>query len=79
MTLRQYTPEDIDSVALRMIDIAAALRLMGKQAQEKGMCLIELHDKKLLEWLENIEHWQQRTSALFQVQLHSFIAEQQEK
>lgn len=57
MTLKQYGTEQLDELALRMLDVAALFRELAKQQRQGDAQPIPLHDRKLLEWLSGIEIW----------------------
>lgn len=57
MTLEIYTPDQLDHLSLRVLDLAAIFRSMSQQARDLDIDGIELHDKKATIWLANIEHW----------------------
>jgi len=59
MTLQQYKPESFDELALRLLDAAALMRDLAHQQRHSGVKAVGLNDRKLLEWLGNIEVWAQ--------------------
>lgn len=61
MTLRRYTPEMLDQLALRLLDVASQVRRMAGEVRRNGLEDAELHDKKALEWCERLEAWADRT------------------
>ena len=63
MTLQAYSPEQLDELALRMLDVCAQLRGAARICREEGLPAVELHDRKALEWLENLEKWAYSTDA----------------
>lgn len=69
MTLEPYTPERLDALALRFFDISAKLREMSKTAREAGVEEIPLHDKKAIEWCDNLEIWLQKSQNSFDLAL----------
>ena len=61
MTLRQYDPDDIDQLSLRIFDLAATTRRMSSKCREHELESFEMHDKKAFEWLVKLEQWLART------------------
>jgi hypothetical protein len=59
MTLERYDSQRFDELALRLLDVAAMFHQMGAQQQQEDLESIRLNDRKLLEWLGNIEVWAQ--------------------
>jgi hypothetical protein len=57
MTLKQYGAEQLDDLALRVLDVAALFRDLANQQRQGGAQPIPLHDRKLLQWLSAIEIW----------------------
>ncbi len=62
MTLKPYDAEMLDSFALRLLDLAAAMRQMGRRSREHRIDDFGLHDKKAREWLGNLERWARKAS-----------------
>ena len=61
MTIEQYTPEKLDQLALRLLDLAAELRGVANGARQAGADCLPVHDKKALLWLDNLEQWAGKT------------------
>lgn len=57
MTLQIFDPDQLDQLALRILDLAATFRSMSQQARELDLDGVPLHDKKSAEWLANLEQW----------------------
>jgi hypothetical protein len=57
MTLKPFSADDLDQLALRILDISSQLRQMS--AVKRGTPELELavHEKKALEWLAHLEDW----------------------
>ena len=63
MTLEAYSPEKLDRLALRVLDVACALRQMAADSRDNGIEDMPLNDKKALEWLSKLEDWAHDGSA----------------
>jgi hypothetical protein len=63
MTLQTYNPQKLDHLALRLLDLAAVVRQMANNSREYGITDLGLHDKKALEWCNNLERWARKTQA----------------
>jgi hypothetical protein len=70
MTLDPYTPDRLDEVALRLLDVCSLLRSMARRARDEQLPEFALHDKKALEWLGNLEEWAHKSVTDFE---HSLI------
>ncbi|HEY2839263.1 MAG TPA: hypothetical protein VGJ26_08950 [Pirellulales bacterium] len=57
MTLSRFSPETLDALALRVLDLAGMLREMAKTAREKDVRNFELNANKAHEWLSLLERW----------------------
>lgn len=57
MTLETYNVERLDRLALRVVDIAAEIRRIGRIAGELPETPLALHDRKALEWIGQLEQW----------------------
>lgn len=69
MTLEQYTPERLEDLAMRFFDLSAQLREMARIAKSKGV-EIPLHDKKAIQWCENLEIWLKKSRLSLDIVLH---------
>ena len=67
MTLEQYTPERFDQLALRLLDLAAELREIANGARRANVENLAVHDKKALEWIDNLEQWTGKTRINFEI------------
>jgi len=63
MTLEAYSPERLDALALRVLDLCVHLRSAARTCREEHLPAVELHDRKALEWLEKLEQWALSTDA----------------
>ena len=63
MTLQPYTPERLDQLALRVLDVCSRLRGMALRVRGESVDEFLLHDKKALEWLAHLEEWAQKSEA----------------
>ena len=61
MTLQPYTPDRLDELTLRIVDVASRLRRMAERARGQEVNEFHIHDKKALEWLERLEEWSQKS------------------
>jgi hypothetical protein len=57
MTLLPFTPEDLDALALRFLDLAALARRMANSSRENELEGFTLHVNKVNEWLGHLEGW----------------------
>jgi hypothetical protein len=57
MTLEPYTPDRLDALALRALDLCARVRNLALTSRSEHLPRVELHDRKALEWLEKLEQW----------------------
>jgi len=57
MTLQPYDAEKLDRLALRLLDISAELRRIGRIAAAAPAVALALHDRKALEWIAELEQW----------------------
>jgi hypothetical protein len=69
MTLQTYDPHQVDQLALRLLDLAAIVRLMANRSREHGITDFALHDKKALEWCAKMEQWARKTRADLEVRI----------
>lgn len=69
MTLEAYTPERLDELALRTLDVCSRLRIMARRSRDAELATFSLHDKKALEWLARLEEWAQKTESDLEVQV----------
>ena len=60
MTLQPYSPEKMEKLALRLLDISAQLRGIAKDLRTNQLKELRLNDKKALFWCENLETWAQK-------------------
>lgn len=60
MTVEVYSPEKIDDLVLKLIDIASILRNISQEAREVRMEEIPINNRKALEWCSNLEAWAER-------------------
>jgi len=57
MTLSRFSPETLDDLALRVLDLAGVLRAMAKTARDKDVQELQLNANKAREWLSQLEDW----------------------
>ena len=69
MTLQPYGPEKLDHFALRLLDLAAAVRAMANDSREHEVTDLALHDKKAQEWFGKLNHWAHKVQAEVQMQI----------
>jgi hypothetical protein len=67
MTLEPYDADRLDQTALRIVDIAAALRQMAAILRREPDLEFSMHDKKAAEWLANLERWVAESQAKLEV------------
>ena len=63
MTLQHYDPEHLDQFALRLLDLAAALRRMARRIREEQAEGFRLNDRKALDWFERLSIWVQKAES----------------
>jgi hypothetical protein len=63
MTLKPYDPQMLNEFALRLLDLAAAMRQMAQRSREHHIEDLALHDKKAREWIGNLERWARKSLA----------------
>lgn len=69
MTINAYTPEQLDSLSMRFFDLAAHLRQIARQARSQELRNIPIHDRKALQWCDNLEIWVKKTDLNFRISL----------
>jgi hypothetical protein len=69
MTLTPYSPEQIDQLALRLLDVAGMLRQMANRCRENDLEGYTLHDKKALEWCAALQRWAHKSAADLEMQI----------
>lgn len=57
MTLVPFTPDKLDALALRLLDISNVLRRMSNASRDHSVTGFELHSQKPDEWLGHLEDW----------------------
>ena len=67
MTLELYDAERLDQTALRILDLAAAIRQMAAVLRVEPDIEFSMHDKKAAEWLANLERWAADSQAKLEV------------
>jgi len=63
MTLEAYDADRLDRLALRMLDLCGRVREMARQSRDEGLENLHLHDRKALEYLDQIEQWLYKAEA----------------
>ena len=69
MTLQHYQPDQLDQLALRLLDSCGALRRLAERSREQEIDDFKLNDKKALEWLTNLEVWVKRSEDDLEMQI----------
>jgi hypothetical protein len=67
MVLEPYTPEQLDQIALRLLDVCAQIRDIARRSREQRLEQVPLHDKKALEWLGKLEEWAAKSQRDFEL------------
>lgn len=67
MTLEPYTPQHLDELALRALDLTSSLRKMAISMRSEEVPSFVVHDRKALEWIAKLEEWCQKTEAGLEV------------
>lgn len=75
MTKSLYSPDQLDSLAVRVLDVSVALRSMARQCRSEGIDALEMHDRKALLWLEQLEEWSAKVERQVQSRLIEVQAE----
>jgi hypothetical protein len=57
MTLKPYDADELDQLALRILDVSCQLRQMSLAKREMPELDLTVHEKKALEWLAHLETW----------------------
>ena len=60
MTLQAYSPEKMEKLALRLLDISAQLRSIALDLRANQLEELKINDRKALSWCENLEIWVQK-------------------
>ena len=76
MTLQAYSPEKIEKLALRLLDISTQLRSITKDLRTNQLEEIKINDKKALLWCENLEIWAQKNRNNLDLILRSKMSEE---
>lgn len=74
MTLKSYDAAMLDELALRLYDIAGAVRGMARRTRESGLERLPIHDRKVLQWCACLERWRHRTQAGLEVEIQAVKA-----
>ena len=75
MTLQPYSPDQLDRLALHLLDLAAIVREMANRSREHQLTDLALHDKKALEWCGNLEKWAHKSQADVELRIRQVKAE----
>ena len=75
MTLEPYDPGKLDEYALRLLDLAAAMRKMAQRSRRAEVEDLALHDKKANEWCTNLERWVRKCRADLEMKIVEIRAE----
>ncbi|HEX4000039.1 MAG TPA: hypothetical protein VHX65_15915 [Pirellulales bacterium] len=57
MTLKPYNAEQLDQLALRILDISYQIRQMSVAKSNSPELELAVHEKKALEWIAHLEAW----------------------
>lgn len=57
MTLKPYSADELDQLALRILDVCCQLRQMSVVKRDTPELQLAMHEKKALEWLTHLEQW----------------------
>ena len=63
MTRKPYSPEQLDQLALRFLDLSSVLRKMSIFIDENDILSIDLNDRKTLEYLDRLELWAHKSAS----------------
>jgi len=69
MTLNAYSPDSLDELSLRVLDICVVLRRMAGSLRSDELDELTLNDKKALEWLGRLEEWALKAERELEVNL----------
>lgn len=69
MTLSTFDSDSLDALALRFLDLAAAVRNMAVTAREHDLRNVPLHINKVNEWLGHLDNWCHDGTAKIEAQL----------
>lgn len=69
MTLQPHTPDQLDTIALEVLDVASSLRKMSTIMREQSIDSLNLHDRKPAEWLAKLTEWSHKSEAELQREL----------
>ena len=61
MTYTQYTSDQLDAMVLEILDVAIILRKMSSTARKYNIKEIPIHDKKAIQWCENLQQWARKS------------------
>ena len=61
MTYSPYTSDQLDDLVLNILDIALLLREMSSVAKKNNINEIPIHDKKAIQWCDNLEQWARKS------------------
>jgi hypothetical protein len=57
MTLKPYTADELDQLALRILDISHEIRQLSSAKRAMPELELAVHQRKALEWIANLEAW----------------------
>lgn len=66
MTLIPYDAQRLDDIALRILDLAGAVRRMSTLCRENDLSTVNIHDKKAQEWIGRLDDWARDADARLQ-------------
>ena len=57
MTLKPYDADELDQLALRILDISHEIRRIALAKRDAPELKLAMHEKKALEWIARLEQW----------------------
>lgn len=69
MTLTRFTPDELDDLTLRLLDLTCAVREMANSGREHGISRLVLHGGKIQTWLDHLEHWAQDSAGRLRLEI----------
>jgi len=57
MTLQPYRPDQLDQIALQLLDLAGVVREMAVKCRDHEVNQVDLHTKKADEWIGRLNEW----------------------
>lgn len=60
MTLNRYDADDLDEVAMAILDVASNVRNMSKICRTTAIRDVQINDRKAREWIEKLNDWSRK-------------------